>query len=385
MEQLPPTSPSAQKHTHGDTFLNHLWDPRTARILSTILIVAVCLGFLYAASETLTLFLFAVLFAYFLEPLVARFERPLRGRGKAILLVYVILGGILAVLGFLAGPRIGTESKALATTLPSLLDRIGSGELITQFGQHHHWESSRVDQVQGFIAEHRSDFLNYGKRLGASLAAPAQHIWWLILIPILSLFFLNSGREIAEGAIDLGRSTEERLTIKSLLNDVNIMLGSYIRSQIILASMTLVAYTVVLSILGVPYAFILGPVAGFLEFIPVVGPAVAAVAVLAISVLAGYSHPVWLLIFLGVWRLVQDYVSAPRIMGKSLEINPLMQIFAVLAGGEIAGVVGALISVPVVATLRIVWRRIRADEQSQTTLTPGEQAKGPLLGSPTPR
>ncbi len=126
-------------------------------------------------------------------------------------------------------------------------------------------------------------------------------------------------------------------------------------------------FTIVLSILRVPYAFILSPIAGFLEFIPVVGPAIAAVSIVVIAILAGYAHVVWLVLFLGLWRLTQDYISAPRIMGKSLEINPLLQIFAVLAGGEIAGVVGALIAVPVAATLRIFARRLNQANESEVS------------------
>jgi predicted PurR-regulated permease PerM len=85
--------------------------------------------------------------------------------------------------------------------------------------------------------------------------------------------------------------------------------------------------------------------------------------------LGGYAHPVWLIVFLSVWRLLQDYVTAPRVMGESLEINPLMQIFAVLAGAEIAGVVGALISVPLVAALRIIWRRISTRKPQTSPLS----------------
>ena len=359
------------------TFLTQLWDTRTFRILFTALLFFIVLAFLRAAKETLTLFLFAILFAYFLAPLVGKLEQPLRGRGKAILAVYVLLGMVLATIGFAAGPRIADESRALASSLPSLLDRLGSGQLVAELGQHYHWADSRVEQIQKFLMDHRADILAYGKAAGAKLAAPAQHIWWLILIPILSLFFLKLGEGIAEGTVELGRSTEEQNVIRGLLDDVNVMLGSYIRSQIILASLTLVAYTVVLSIMRVPYAFILGPLAGFLEFIPVVGPAVAAASVVVISILAGYPHAGWLIVFLGIWRLIQDYVSAPRIMGRSLEINPLMQIFAVLAGGEIAGVVGALISVPVVATLRIIWRRVKDDQG-----TPVESSTAPVIEHP---
>ena len=339
-------------------FLNSIWDPRTARVLMTALVFFLVLGFLHASRETLTLFLFAILFAYFLAPLVGKLEGPLKGRGKAIAAVYVILLVLLLLIGFIAGPRIADEGRSLASSLPTLSNKLASGELMGEVGQHFHWGESRVKQVQLFLTDHRDQILDYGKAAGAKLAEPAQKIWWLILIPILSLFFLKQGETFAAEAEGMGRNPEEKRTIKGLLEDVNVILGSYIRSQIILAGLTLVAYTLVLSLLRVPYAFILGPLAGFLEFIPVVGPAVAAVAVVIIAVLSGYSHAGWLVLFLGFWRLTQDYVSAPRIMGESLEINPLLQIFAVLAGAEIGGVVGALISVPVVAILRIFWRRI---------------------------
>jgi predicted PurR-regulated permease PerM len=148
------------------------------------------------------------------------------------------------------------------------------------------------------------------------------------------------------------------------------MLGSYIRAQLTLASLTLVAYTAVLSLLHVRYAMILGPLAGIFEFVPVVGPAIAALIVFVIAVLTSYPHLIWVVVFLGIWRVVQDYVNAPRIMGKSLEISPLVQILAVLAGGEIAGVAGALVSVPAVATLRILWRRLTNEKGADAPIAP---------------
>ena len=233
---------STPAHTKGSStgqpfFLTRLWDARTARVLSTALIFFLVLGFLYKAHDTLILFLFAILFAYFLAPLLNRLQAPLHGRGRSVAAVYVVLGLLLSALGFAVGPTIAQESKQLVTSLPSLLDRLGSGELVSQFGQAHRWTGDRINQVQDFLVHHRADILGYGRVL-----------------------------------------------------------------------------------------------------------------------------------FLGVWRLVQDYISAPRIMGKSLEIDPLTQIFAVLAGGEIAGVVGALVSVPVVALLRIVWRRIRDGREATATL-----------------
>ncbi len=353
--------------------LSTFWDSRTARVLSTILIFAVVLGFLHGARETLTLFLFSILFAYFVAPLVGRLQKPLRGRVKAIAAVYVLMIGVLVALGFLIGPRIAQESRELTASLPGMVDSFTSGEYLKQLSQKHGWGEDRTAQIHSFFTSHRDDLLSYVKALAAKLANPIQHIWWLILIPILSLFFLKDGSEMADEFVQLGNDAKQRSTLLGVVEDVNIMLGSYIRAQLILAALTMVVYTVVLSLMGVPYAFILGPLAGIFEFVPVVGPAVAAVLVFGVAGLTGYSHLVWLVLFLGIWRLVQDYVNSPRIMGKSLEISPIIQIFAVLAGGEIAGVVGALISVPVVAILRILWRRLSSgrsvDEQVVNEVT----------------
>ena len=350
--------------------LNKVWDPKTARILCTVIIFALALAFLHAARETLTLFLFAILFAYFVAPLVSQLEKPLRGRIQAIGAVYLLLIALLVGLGFLVGPKIASEGNALATSLPSLLNQAGSGELVSQVGQRHGWSEARQAQIQNFLIAHKDMILGYGRAIGQKLAAPAQHIWWVILIPILSIFFLRDGRSIGENLVALGRAPEERTTLRGIVGDVNVMLGSYIRAQLILASLTLVVYSAVLSILHLRYALILGPLAGMFEFIPVVGPAVAAIIVFVIAVLTSYPHLIWLVIFLGIWRLVQDYVNAPRIMGKSLEISPLVQILAVLAGGEIAGVVGALISVPTVATLRILWRRLTSEKGADAPIAP---------------
>jgi predicted PurR-regulated permease PerM len=112
-----------------------------------------------------------------------------------------------------------------------------------------------------------------------------------------------------------------------------------------------------MGLMRVPYALVLGTAGGIMEFIPVVGPLVAAVLILGVGLLTSYPHWVVLLIFLAVWRLLQDYVISPRIMGKSMELHPLGAIFGVLAGGEIAGMLGIYLSIPIMASLRIVWRR----------------------------
>jgi len=104
-----------------------------------------------------------------------------------------------------------------------------------------------------------------------------------------------------------------------------------------------------------PYAPVLGLAAGAMEFIPVVGPLVAAVAIVFIGFLTTYPHLWAMIVFFAIWRVVQDYVVSPRVMGGTLELHPLAAIAAVLMGGELGGVLGVYLSIPVAAAVRIVW------------------------------
>src|ERR1700677_2724952 len=115
--------------------LNKIWDPKTARILCTALIFALGLAFLHGARNTLTLFLFAILFAYFIDPFVSWLEQRLHNRIAAIAAVYVIFIPALVGLDILGGPPVVSEGNSLARALPSVLDKARSGELILQVGQ----------------------------------------------------------------------------------------------------------------------------------------------------------------------------------------------------------------------------------------------------------
>jgi len=143
---------------------------------------------------------------------------------------------------------------------------------------------------------------------------------------------------------------------------LNQMLAHFIRAQLTLAALSLVLYSAFLGIMGVQYALVLGTIGGVLEFIPVVGPLVAAVTILGVILLTSYQHSLVILIFLFIWRGIQDYGTSPFIMGRGIEIHPALVIFGVLAGGEIAGVAGMFLSVPVIAAVRIVWRRVQTSE-----------------------
>jgi predicted PurR-regulated permease PerM len=336
-----------------------LIDARTARVLTTALLFALALGFLYVAYHTLIAFLFAILFAYLVDPAVSRVEKWTRSRGSAIAVIYLLIVVLLATFFFFVGPKIGRQSQRLSESLPTLVEQFGSGQIAQQIGKEQGWSTATIALVQKFLGAHQNSLLSFAQRLGIRVAEVAQESWLLIVVPILSVFFLKDGRGFGEVALSLVQTRPQREFLEGVRGDLNQMLAQFIRAQLTLAALSFVAYIAFLGPMRVPFALMLATAGGMMEFIPVVGPLVAALVMVAVALLMSYSHWLALVVFLVAWRMTQDYVVSPRIMGKTMELHPLAAIFGVLAGGEIAGVLGVFLSIPVMASLRIVWRRWR--------------------------
>jgi predicted PurR-regulated permease PerM len=336
-----------------------LIDARTSRVLFTVLLFALALGFLYIARRTLIAFLFAVFFAYLVDPAVSRVEKWVRGRGRAIALIYILLVALLITFFFFVGPQIGRQAQRLSESVPKLLETVSSGQIAEQIGKEQGWNVRTRAQLSKLLADNQTSLNELAQRVGLRVADVAKQAWLLIVVPILAAFFLKDGRAFGEVLLSFFHSRPQREFLEGVLGDLNQMLAQFIRAQLTLAAFSFIAYIAFMELAGVPYALVLGTAGGMMEFIPVVGPLVAAVLIFGVGILMSYPHWLLLLIFLGAWRLIQDYVISPRVMGQSMELHPLAAIFGVLAGGEIAGVLGIYLSIPIMASLRIVWRRWR--------------------------
>ena len=336
-----------------------LIDARTTRVLLTAVLFALALGFLYVARQTLIAFLFAIFFAYLVDPAVSRMEKVLHGRGRAIAAIYLLLVIILVGFFFVVGPQIGRQAQRLGKSIPEVVEKLGNGEIATQLIAEHGWSRKGTSQIEQYLKDHQDSLVNVAKVIGLKIADLAKQAWLLVLVPILAAFFLRDGQAFSQVLLSFASARPQREFAAGVLDDMNQMLAHFIRAQLTLAAMSMAAYGAVLGGLRVQYWMLLATAGGMLEFVPVGGPLVAAAVIIGVSVLTGYQYWWVVLIFLGAWRLVQDYVVSPRIMGKSMELHPLAAIFGVLAGAEIAGVLGVYLSIPVMASLRIVWRRWR--------------------------
>src|SRR6202035_3296618 len=113
-------------------------------------------------------------------------------------------------------------------------------------------------------------------------------------------------------------------------------------------------YSVSMAVLRFPYAIALGILGGILEFLPAIGWSASAATILTVGFVT-HAHWIWMAGLVVVWRLVQNYVNSPRIMGDSLELQPLTVVFALMVGAQVGGIAGVYLAVPAVAALRIAW------------------------------
>ena len=334
-------------------------DPRTLRVVWTVLAVIGTLALVYLLRKVLLVLVFAVVFAYLIFPLVKLVERVLPRSGRrplAIAVVYLVLVAALSTLVALVGPPLGREVAALGEKFPEISGQIKSGRLISNVFPG--WSGAEI--LDDVARAHLPQVVEYAQRALTGALSWLSGAWIVIMIPIFAFFFLRDAERIADavtGAID--DQGGWRLLSKTIARDLHSVFGEYVRALVLLCALTFVVWTVLFLIGRVPYALVLAAIGGALEFLPVVGPVAAGITVVSVALFSGFAHPWLLALFIMIWRLVQDYVSSPLIMGRGVELHPGLVIFGVLAGGELAGVAGMFLSVPVIASLRVVWRRLR--------------------------
>ena len=336
------------------------FDARTARIACTVLALLGALALVYALRYVLVLLALSLFFAFLLFPLVRLTQRRvIDSRLAAIALVYLVLGTAVGGVAVAAGPRLRTEVQALAQHIPDVSKRVQSGELVVGVLAREGWAWPQIRAIDRFLQSHMGTIVAYGRRLGADGLRWLAGAWVVVFIPVFAFFILKDAERLTSLAIWRLGADGQRGMWWGLAEDLHGLLGEYVRALVLLSLLTFVAWSAVFLAAGVPSALVLAAAGGALEFVPVVGPLAAAILVVGVCLFTGYAHPWWIVVFLVVWRGIQDYAASPLVMGRGIDLHPALVILGVLAGGEIAGVAGMFLSVPVIAAARIVWRRLQ--------------------------
>lgn len=335
-------------------------DWRAVRITWSVLLTLGCVGFLYAAQRTILVFLLAIFFAYLLSPVVRLVDRftPRRiSRTLSLAFVYVLLITVLVSVVSGVAMRASAEAGNLISRLPELTQR--AHQLPTMA------LPPLLESLRGPVLQLVQEQIEGGldKALPMLRAAMGQvlvtigNLGFAVMVPILSFFFLKDGMELREAMVGFVEHGERREFLEGLLDDVHAMLADYIRALFLLSVAVFIAFELFFQTMRVPYASLLATIAALLEFIPVIGPLTTALVACIVALASGYVGVGWLVLFFVVYRIFQDYVLQPFLLGSGVELHPLLIVFGALAGEQVAGIAGMIFSVPVIATIRLIYVR----------------------------
>ena len=370
-------TPDSQNSSSRDTAIAAWVQTRVVlRIVVILLAVAAFLWIVYKLTTVLLLIVLSVFFAYLVAPLVDLVQQPIKlggkersiPRGLAIGIVYVVLfTGIALAIYFLA-PQLGAqfpEFKQQATayykTITSTSDRLN--QYFTQHRMPEGIVKAVNDTVLGLITK-AGEIVStaFERMLGWIIFLPR-----LVLIPILSFFFLKDADSFRRSVLAMLPRGRLRWRGDEFFQDINSTLAAYIRAQLTACVMIGVICSIGFALFGLPSPLVLGLMAGMLEFVPLVGPLVVALLAAALALLhSGFGMAFVVLLFLGVLRIIQDYVIYPRLIGQGIHLHPLAVILAILAGAEIAGVAGVFLAIPVIAVITVSYRHWLEHRGSET-------------------
>ena len=339
-------------------------DARAARAAWTILLILLAAGCVFLLGKTLLIFVLALLLSSLMGPIadfVDRFHARRVPRTLSIAVIYLILLGSLGAGIFFVGSKAVEQASALASTIPKYAENPQLLNEIPLPGWLEEYRHRLADVAREQFKAHAEELMGAVTSAGKGLLSALSNVVFLILIPILSFFFLKDAGEISTLVAEQFRDPDNRAFVEDVMADVHRLLVEFMRAMMMLCLATFLIFLVVLGVLSTPYALLLSVLAGVFELVPVAGPLTAGVTIVAVAAFGGYPHLGWVVVFLLAYRLFLDYVLQPYLMGQGVELPPLAILFGVLAGEQVGGVLGMFLSIPALATLRILYVQYRKD------------------------
>ena len=334
-----------------------LWQSRDFRALVFLAGLAIVgLVFAFAIRGLLGPFIIAALFALVLNPAVNRAQRRRIPRALAVLLLYAAIVGAAAAVILYVAPLIQAEFSALVAQGPAIAGYFQELAL-----------KRHVVSVLGLPIDLRQAYESTVSNLPTLLAGQLDSVlanvfmlvnWALqaLLILLITFFLVKDAKTIRnffESLVPRGRRDDAR----ELAREISRMLGAYMRGQLVICSLVGAVTAIAMWLIGVPDAAALGIIAGVTAFIPFIGPLLGVLPAVAVAAFTSQSLGkvgLVLAIYFIISTIIYNVIS-PKVFGDAVHLSPMLVIFAFVAGGYLAGILGLFLAVPVAAAVRILF------------------------------
>jgi predicted PurR-regulated permease PerM len=348
--------------------------PRTVlRVLFIVVTVAVALEIVWIARHVLAWVVIALFLALALDPLVRLIQRRTGlNRGLSITAAYVIVLVIVAAVGATFVPKLIDEVNGFVAALPDYVHDLthGRGRLGFLETKYHVVEKVR-EQVKDGGAKRvlglSGAALSVTKSIISIVAAT-------VTIVFLTFFMLLEGGAWMDRIYSLFPE-QSQTRWRRVGHDIYRTVGGYVTGNIVISLIAGASITVVLLIMGVPYAVALGLLVAFLDLIPLAGATIAGIVVCLVAFLHSIPAGIVVLVFFVLYQQVENHFLQPVIYGRTVQLSPLAVLVSVLVGAELAGILGALAAIPVAGAIQVIVRDQLSQRRSivtPTTAAPSE-------------
>lgn len=318
--------------------------------------------FLYFIRDTLPVIVLTLLLAYLLNPLVVWVQKRLHvRRALAIVIVYVVFIAILIGLGVLFVPNLVRQ----VTFFVSDFDRI-LVQVITDVEKLPFIPPALAQlDPQVVIVQLRTEASALGRDAPEALIGAASSVLRIAITLVLSFYLLleaeTFGKQISSAVPPYYKADADHITA-----DLNAIWSGFLRGQVVLALIIGIVTTITLTVLGVRASLFLGLLAGVLEVVPNIGPIIAAVPAVLIAFVQGSSNwavdnTIFALIVIAAYVIIQqleNHLVVPNVLGKSVNLPPVLILAGTLIGGSLAGVLGIFLAAPLIATARLFFQYV---------------------------
>ncbi|MBU1032816.1 MAG: AI-2E family transporter [Patescibacteria group bacterium] len=338
-----------------------LFNIKTSAIIK-IVVILLALGFLWLVRDILALLFVALFLAALMNPAALWAAKKRIPKGLVVLLVYILL---LAALGALSALIIPTLTKQFGNLYQSLgafvLSLSGSIQILREYvGQYGFIQdlTTSFDSIQG-----QASWAAGG--LYTTLTGFFGGLAGLLIVMVMAYYMVVEEKEAVRLFQNLVPKKYQDISAK-ILTQVQMKIGNWLGGQLALSLIIGVLYYIGLLILGVESALALAVFAGFLEFIPYLGPILGGIPIV---IVAFSDSPFKAVLALGLVILIQqleNHAIVPKLMQKAVGLNPLISIVAVLIGAKLFGVVGVLLAVPVATAISVVLTEVYKYKQIKT-------------------
>ena len=279
-------------------------------------------------------------------------------RWVAILVLYLALIGALTGVGFMVVPPLVDQAQQLGKALPAMFDR--AQEFLIAKGllkEHLSWQQAVA----------RAPTPGGGEAVGTVVGAVAGVVgglFGLLTILILTFYILIEADALRDTMLRLFAS-RERARVAAASRDITVKVSAWLGGQLLLGGIIGATSAIGLWLLGIPFFYVLALISGIGELIPVVGPILAAIPAVAVAASVSLNKVLLVIVFFVIQQQFENHVLVPKVMERQVGVSPVTVIVALLIGGKLLGIIGAILAVPSAAILQVVFTEVIAQRDKR--------------------